>query len=667
MGSRKNYLFVVNLSVSFIISSFFCSQNGIAQCVFPPNLLPADTTICNGVGLSLTPGPGYNSYVWDNGSINQTRIVSTAGTYEVTVSQLASNLIVNGNFEAGNTGFTTAYTLGLGGAFGLLSNAGTYAISTSPNIVHTNFSSCQDHTPTPGVQMMIVNGSGTPGANVWCQTVSVDTDTDYQFSTWVASALNDNNVAQLQFKINGSVLGTTFSPSPTACNWSQFFQVWNSGMSTSAQICIVNQNILNSGNDFMIDDISFGEVCYSTDEIVVSAIPQPVITASPNDTICVNDAASLTANSTTSNLVYTWNPGSIEGQAVSVSPIVSTVYSVIAATPEGCLSNVVSTSVLVRPVPVINLVYSTDTICAGGTVQFTATSNINGTVFNWSPETGTAGILFGVPYETTTYSVTGTTPLGCQTTVSQLIEVIPQIPLEIAGELSFCEGETMVLTVANNLPGASYTWNPGNVSGNTYTVTNQNSGQIWVSGFYQLCPLANDTVSTSIISVPTIQVPEDMLVCPETTISVTATSSLSTTVFVWSPGNLVGPIQQLSPTEPTMYTVVGENSGCFSESASFLISPTATCSIDVPNVFTPNGDNINDTFQLLNQAGIANFECVILNRWGNVIRTFNTSDFAWDGKDENNTRVTNGVYFYTITATTDGGNTIEKQGFVELK
>ena len=402
MGSRKNYLFVVNLSVSFIISSFFCSQNGIAQCVFPPNLLPADTTICNGVGLSLTPGPSYNSYVWDNGSINQTRMVSTAGTYEVTVSQLASNLIVNGNFEAGNTGFTTAYTLGLGGAFGLLSNAGTYAISTSPNIVHTNFSSCQDHTPTPGVQMMIVNGSGTPGANVWCQTVSVDTDTDYQFSTWVASALNDNNVAQLQFKINGSVLGTTFSPSPTACNWSQFFQVWNSGMSTSAQICIVNQNILNSGNDFMIDDISFGEVCYSTDEIVVSAIPQPVITASPNDTICVNDAASLTANSTTSNLVYTWNPGNLEGQTVSVSPIVSTVYSVIAATPEGCLSNVVSTSVLVRPVPVINLVYSTDTICAGGTVQFTATSNINGTVFNWSPETGTAGILFGVPYETTT-------------------------------------------------------------------------------------------------------------------------------------------------------------------------------------------------------------------------------------------------------------------------
>jgi hypothetical protein len=173
-------------------------------------------------------------------------------------------------------------------------------------------------------------------------------------------------------------------------------------MTTSAQICIVNQNIVNSGNDFMIDDISFGEVCYSTDEIVVSAIPQPVITAAPNDTICVNDAASLSANSTTPNLVYTWNPGNLEGQTVSVSPTVSSVYSVIAATPEGCLSNVVSTSVLVRPVPVINLVYSTDTICAGGTVQFTATSNINGTVFNWSPETGTAGILFGVPYETTT-------------------------------------------------------------------------------------------------------------------------------------------------------------------------------------------------------------------------------------------------------------------------
>lgn len=190
-----------------------------AQCagLFPNFSLGNDTTICQGVGLQLNAGAGYASYTWDNGSSNQTRQVSQAGTYSVTVAQIGTNLITNGNFEAGNTGFSTDYIVGTGGTYGQLSNAGTYAISTSPNLVHTNFAVCSDHTPS-GTQMMIVNGSGSPNTDVWCQTVSVDPNTDYSFSVWTASAIAGANVAQLQFSINGGILGSVFSPPTTSCN-----------------------------------------------------------------------------------------------------------------------------------------------------------------------------------------------------------------------------------------------------------------------------------------------------------------------------------------------------------------------------------------------------------------------------------------------------------------
>src|SRR5690606_34530411 len=146
---------------------------------------------------------------------------------------------------------------------------------------HNNFPSCQDHTPAPGTQMLVVNGSSVPNTSVWCQTVAVSPNTDYNFSAWASSAENSQIVAELQFNINSSPLGGIFSPPSTSCTWTPFNETWNSGISTSANICIKNQNIQPSGNDFMLDDISFAPICYKYDTIVISSTPSPVISASP--------------------------------------------------------------------------------------------------------------------------------------------------------------------------------------------------------------------------------------------------------------------------------------------------------------------------------------------------------------------------------------------------
>lgn len=274
---------------------------------FPPVNLGPDTTLCPGQTRLLNAaasGP-YDTYLWNNNSTASQRLVTSAGTYWVRVGTLGDNQIINGDFEQGNTGFSTSYSLGTGGAWGLVSNPSTYAIATSPNLAHANFASCQDHTPAPGVNMMVVNGSGTPNSNVWCQNVPVQTNTDYQFGAWIANALNDANVAQLQFSINNATLGNVFTTSTNACNWQQFFQVWNSGASTSAQICVVNQNTSGGGNDFLLDDITFRPICFDYDTVVVSYSTNPVVALGADLTVCETDTVALDAGNAGADFVWT--------------------------------------------------------------------------------------------------------------------------------------------------------------------------------------------------------------------------------------------------------------------------------------------------------------------------------------------------------------------------
>lgn len=282
---------------------------GYGQCTAPDVNLGPDTSVCAGntVVLSNQNGFTYSTYLWDNGSQGQSRTIYQSGTYWLEGRTLGNNVVTNGDFEQGNVGFTTSYTVGTGGSWGQLSNEGTYAINTSPSNVHNNFTSCNDHTPTPGTQMMIVNGSNSPNTTVWSQSVAIAPYTNYQFSVWAASAVSSPNLAQLQFSINNTTVGSTFSPSATPGVWGNFFQIWNSGANTTATISIVNQATATSGNDFMIDDISLAPMCKTRDTIVVNIFPNPVVNLGLDQTICIGSSTTLDAG--TNIDAYQWSTG----------------------------------------------------------------------------------------------------------------------------------------------------------------------------------------------------------------------------------------------------------------------------------------------------------------------------------------------------------------------
>lgn len=292
-----------------LLSVLIGSAEARGQCNNPPTL-GNDTTICEGQILVLTPGGGFASYLWDNGSPYNTRLASTTGTYTCTVETfvLPDNTVANGDLSAGATGFSSGYAPGSGGQWGLLSLEGTYAVADNAQATHSNFSPCTDHSGTGN--MLVVNGASTAGVPIWCQTVTVSPNTDYAFSAWLTS-VTPSNPAVLQFTVNGELLGSPFSATSTTCDWQEFHEVWNSGPITSAEICITNQNTAESGNDFALDDITLSPFCTYTVSIDVDVRPYPVVDLGLDTVVCPGMPVLLDAT-TAGATDYHWQDGSTD-------------------------------------------------------------------------------------------------------------------------------------------------------------------------------------------------------------------------------------------------------------------------------------------------------------------------------------------------------------------
>lgn len=86
----------------------------------------------------------------------------------------------------------------------------------------------------------------------------------------------------------------------------------------------------------------------------------------------------------------------------------------------------------------------------------------------------------------------------------------------------------------------------------------------------------------------------------------------------------------------------------------------------VPNVFTVNGDGVNDIFEIfINEGTLA--DGFIVNRWGNIIKEFSADNLTWDGKDKNGLLVQDGVYTYVLTVRKNINDYVERVvGFVTV-
>jgi hypothetical protein len=163
-------------------------------------------------------------------------------------------LIVNGDFELGNVGFTTQYTY-----TDDLTVSGTIVVDRDPK-AHNFFAlSYGDHTSGHG-KMLIANGAAVEDVTIWQQTVSVTPNTNYVFCYWL-STWDDSDIrrAQIRCTINGVYMGTGWAPE-TGGEWTFVFHRWNSGSNTTATIRLFDFIRAEVANDFAIDDIDMFDV-----------------------------------------------------------------------------------------------------------------------------------------------------------------------------------------------------------------------------------------------------------------------------------------------------------------------------------------------------------------------------------------------------------------------
>ena len=176
------------------------------------------------------------------------------------------NLIENGDFEAGNTGFGSDYDLvtteghdGGNDNLGTLDKPEAYAIGTNPYLYHELWSSFGDHTSGTG-KMMIVNGSTGTDVSVWFTSTDIIPGTDYTFSFWSRSSYS-KAIAEVDVWINGVYQNTFTGPTES---WAEHSLDWNSGTSNSAKIEFICNTSVYDGTDFALDDISLiGQPSYN--------------------------------------------------------------------------------------------------------------------------------------------------------------------------------------------------------------------------------------------------------------------------------------------------------------------------------------------------------------------------------------------------------------------
>lgn len=614
-----------------------------------------DTTICLGTTKKLRTQPGLN-FCWtpttylDNPLLGEPTTSTPQNiTYYLTSAITGSNVINNGNFSAGNTGFSSDYSYATPNT-----TEAQYFVGPSPQAWNNLLSNCTDHTGGSG-NMLLVNGSPAPNLKVWSQTVNVTPNTNYAFSTWI-QALYPPNPAQLQFSINGNDIGSMITASLPTCTWTQFFTNWNSGANTTATISIVNKNTQVQGNDFALDDISFAPVYMRRDSVKI-VVDTPAIVTSANTSICEGQSVQL---NTTGAVSYSWSPVTgLSNPNIAnplATPVITTEYHVTGINANGCMAKDTVT-IDVSPKPVITI--SNDTsICLNTSVQLHASG---GSIYNWTPGATLSSTSspdpIASPLSYTKYYVTVTSAAGCDNLDSVVVDIVSASQFTVNPDIESCFNIPVQL---NATGGDIYSWTPAGTLDDPAIAnplaTPLSSTTYFVTITENKCNVSA-TLSTTVTTLPLPLVRANKtndIDCSQDKSQLIASGAKS---YSWTPAaTLSNPNSGTTvamPVATTEYIVAGTDaSGCMNyDTVVVNVDYAIKSGYFMPTGFTPNNDGKNDCYGIKLWGSIETFEFSIYNRWGErVFFTTNPSD-CWNGRYKG-AEQNPGVFVYMIKAKT---------------
>lgn len=178
------------------------------------------------------------------------------------------NMVVNGDFESGNVGFTNQYTYNptvaagatLPGQYNVVT--GQNALTISSGWVAQDPSNCPNNTTG---KFLVVNGATCGGGQkvIWQQTFTVEDWMSYKFCASAKNLKQCDFDVKPKLEVNFSMAGIgnmtqTLNVSPGACNWYQFdknIDLWGYGTSLTIKI-LLDESTPGDGNDVALDNIA---------------------------------------------------------------------------------------------------------------------------------------------------------------------------------------------------------------------------------------------------------------------------------------------------------------------------------------------------------------------------------------------------------------------------
>jgi gliding motility-associated-like protein len=581
-------------------------------------------------------------------------------------------------------------------------NDGQYTIINSlnnSNNCHTDTwqNVLQDHTGNSNGYMMLVNAAITPAGqppNVFfTQTVPTGTlcpNTTYQFSAYILNLIkysqrNGNIEPDIVFSVttsDGSPIGIPYDTGPIPSNnpnnpttdpaWKQFtLQFTTPPGVTSVIVSMTNNANGGTGNDFLLDDITFR--AYG-----------PIVSAGFNNvsstqslSLCQGGVANLTLQSSIVPGVYA-NPSfqwqqNINGAAwvdlpgktstsltLNFTPAVGN-YQYRVGVAEG--NNITSVSCRVYSDPLIMSIYPNPVVtginpvsppvCEGETLTLAAGG---GTNYDWTWPDGhiTHDNPLVIPSvsltDAGTYKVITYSQYGCQSQqFSTQVNINPKVTAAATGSTTICENTSTTLHASG---GTQYSWSPGNTlsdstSANPVASPTDTTTYKVTAGNGFCTDVASVTVN--VLKEAVANAGTDKIIFEGQSVQLTASEEYGN-VFYWTPTtalsdpNILNPVA--NPVDDITYTLhVTSTSNCGINTSSVFVKVYKK--ITIPNTFSPNNDGINDTWDI--DALITYPDCVlsVFDRYGQQVYHTIGYNTPWNGL-LNGQPLPPGTYYYVL-------------------